>query len=609
MFSSPGKRTLVLSLALVLLTVLVYYPIRNNAFINFDDNHYITDNSHIRSGLNWNTVKWAFTSYQAANWHPLTWLSHALDVQLFGLNPAGHHFVNVLLHACNAVLLFLVLQSLTGFSWRSLMVAAIFAVHPLNVESVAWAAERKNLLSTLFFLLALWSYLWYVRKPNRLRFLTVGGLFAFGLMSKPQIVTLPFVLLLLDYWPLQRVRFQDGSTAAPDRASPSYSLLSLLKEKVPLLLLSALSAFITLQAQRTGHAVRTIVEYSFSARLENAIASYVRYLGYAFFPWHLAPIYPHPGHSLAIWKVIAAAAVLVAITVLVARQRNRRYLLVGWLWFLGTLVPMIGLLQVGMQGMADRYMYVSILGIFLPVVWCAAEAFHSLRLSAAWAAVAGMAVLTVLSAATYRQIGHWQNSESLWSYTLRVTQGNFMAEDNLAQELAHQGRTQEALVHFHRTLNMYNWGSLDLIAFGVYEQRHGYTLDAIKQYERAAQNAPDQHTQSIALSNIGSAYMDLKDQSHAKESFEAALDLDPKNVPALIGTGLIAEKSGNDEVGIGQYEKALSIAPTDLEYALVASAYEHSGKRVEAQAAYQKARELSPDFQNTRATAEHLLAP
>src|SRR3954447_14957414 len=371
LFSSPGKRTLILSLALVLLTVLTYLPVRSNGFINFDDNHYITENAHVRAGLTWDTVKWAFTTYDAANWHPLTWLSHALDSQLFGVNPAGPHLVSVLLHALNAVLLFLVLQSLTGFTWRSLMVAALFAVHPLNVESVAWAAERKNVLSMLFFLLAICAYGRYVRQPSVARYLGVAGLFALALMSKPQVIILPFVLLLLDYWPLARTRFAaalasvDSSVVVRQR---SFTLL--LVEKVPLFGLAAISAIVTLQAQRAGHAVRTVIEYSLGSRVETAIVSYALYLRDAFVPRHLAPIYPHIDGLLATWKVLVAAIVLITVSALTVIVRKRApYLLFGWLWFLGTLVPMIGLVQVGVQARADRYMYVSLIGILVAAIW------------------------------------------------------------------------------------------------------------------------------------------------------------------------------------------------------------------------------------------------
>jgi protein O-mannosyl-transferase len=610
LFSSPGKRTFILALSLVLLTVLAYLPVRNNAFINFDDNHYITENTHVRAGLSWETVKWAFTTYDAANWHPLTWLSHALDCQLFGMNPAGPHFISVLLHAFNVVLLFLVLQSFTGFIWRSLMVAALFAVHPLNVESVAWAAERKNVLSMLFFLLAIWAYRRYVRQPSVARYLGVAGLFALALLSKPQVIILPFVLLLLDFWPLGRTRFAAPLASAGSSAElKQRSLPWLLIEKVPLFGLSAFSAVVTLQAQHAGHALRTVVEYSLGSRVETAIVSYASYLRDAFVPRHLAPIYPHVDGLLATWKILLAATILIVISALAILGRKRApYLLFGWLWFLGTLVPMIGLIQVGVQARADRYMYVSLIGILVAVIWGGADLLARRNFSPAIAAAVCAIVLGALSVATFRQIGHWRDSETLWNYTLAVTGKNFMAEDNLAQELANQGRTKEALVHFHNVLKLHDWQPSELIAFGMYEQRQGYSSDAIAQYERALQNTIDQKTRAVEFSNIGSAYMELKDLDHAQQNFDKALRADPNNVPALIGTGIIAQKSGALMVAIAQYTKAVSINPTDLGFALLARALKQSGRTSDANQAYSQAQKLSPNMDSTRSTVDHLLA-
>ena len=610
LFSSPGKRSSILSLVLVLLTVLAYLPVRNNAFINFDDNHYITGNAHVRAGLAWDTITWAFTTYDAANWHPLTWLSHALDCQLFGLNPAGPHLISVLLHALNAVLLFLVLRKLTGFTWRSLMVAALFAVHPLNVESVAWAAERKTVLSMLFFLLALWAYWLYVRRPSIWRYLGVAVVFALALMSKPQVIIFPFVLLLLDYWPLGRTRFTarlaQGDSSAEVRQR---SVTSLLVEKIPLLGLSAISAIITLQAQRAGYAVRTVIEYSLGSRVETAIMSYVLYLRDAFLPRHLAPIYPHANGLLATWEVLLAATFLIAISALTVLGRKRApYLLFGWLWFLGALIPMIGLVQVGVQARADRYMYVSLVGILVAVIWGGADLLARHKFLRTVGAPVCAVVLVALSVATFRQTGRWRDSETLWNYILGVTSQNFMAEDNLAQELANQGRTKEALVHFHNVLKMHDWQPPELIAFGMYEQRQGYSSDAIAQYQRALQNTSDPKTRAVELSNIGSAFMDLKEVEHAQQSFDQALQADPNNVPALIGAGLIAHKNGDLASAISDYTKAVSINPTDLGYALLARALQQSGRTSEANTAYAWAQKLSPDMDSTRSTVNHLLA-
>ena len=609
LFSSPRKRTFIISLALVLFTVLAYLPVRNNRFINFDDNQYITENSHVKEGLTWDTLKWAFTTDYAANWHPLTWLSHELDCQLFGLNPAGHHLLNVLLHALNALLLFLILQSLTGLTWRSMMVAGIFAVHSLNVESVAWAAERKTVLSMLFFLLATGAYCRYVRKQSIPRYLGVTGLFALALMSKPQVIILPFVLLLLDYWPLRRMRSSAASADSESGVADRHrSFAELLTEKMPLFGLSALSAVITLKAQRAGHAVRTVIEYSLGSRMETAIVSYVCYIRDVFIPRHLAPIYPHADGLLKIWKVLLSAAILVSFSVLAIKTRKRSpYILVGWLWFLGSLVPMIGLIQVGVQARADRYMYIAVIGILLVAIWGISELLAAYKVSPALSGCLCAAVLLATSTATANQIRHWRNSEILWNYTIAATGDNFMAEDNLAQELAHQGRTQEAMVHFQNTLRLYNWGPFDLINFGVYEENHGYAADAIKQYERALRNSTDPHTRALALGNMGSAYLAMKDVDHAQQSFSKSLQSDPSNVPALIGTGLLAHRNGNLEFAIRQYTKAVSIQPSDLGYALLGRAFEQSGRSSDANTAYQQAERLSPNMADTRAAVTHLL--
>jgi tetratricopeptide (TPR) repeat protein len=610
LFSSPGKRTFILSLFLVLLTVLAYSPVRNNAFINFDDNQYITDNAHVKAGLSWDTVTWAFTTYDAANWHPLTWLSHGLDYQLFGLNPAGTHLISVLIHALNAVLLFVVLQSLTGAAWRSLMVATFFAVHVLNVESVAWAAERKNVLSVLFFLLAIWAYGRYVRQPTIIRYLGVTGFFVLALMSKPQVIVFPFALLLLDYWPLGRTRFAPPLASSHSNSQAwQRSFPSLVSEKIPLFGLSAISAVITLRAQGMGHAVRTVIEYSLGSRAETAVVSYALYLRDAFFPRHLAPIYPHADGLLAMWKVALAAIVLtVLLTVVIIARKRAPYLLFGWFWFLGTLVPMIGLIQVGVQARADRYMYVSLIGILVASIWAVADFMALHNISRLIGATTCVGILAALSLATFHQVQRWRDSETLWNYTIAVTGRNFMAEDNLAQELAHQGRTQEAMVHFQNTLAEYNWGPSDLISFGVYEQRMGYSADAIKQYQRALRNTTDAKTRAIELSNMASAYMDMKDLQHGQECFEQALQADPRNVPALIGSGLIAQKSGNLDLAIRQYTRAMSLKPSDLGYTLLGRAFEQSGRTSEANAAYDTARKLSADEQSTRLAVDHMLA-
>ncbi len=348
-------------------TIALYSPVLWHSFVVLDDREYVTANSHIHDGLGWNTIKWAFTSIEAANWHPLTWLSHAFDYQLFGLNPAGHHFDSVLIHALNAVLLFLLLEWVTKRVGPSLLVAALFALHPLNVESVAWVAERKNVLSTLFFFLTIAAYAWYSQKPEWRRYLLVAALFAAGLMAKPMVITLPFVLLLLDYWPLERTPLdRPESDSATSTGMPRMAFPKLVLEKIPLLFLSAGSAWLTLIAQRP--AKRTLAELPFGIRLENAVVSYGSYLWKMLWPARLS-FYPHSVGALPAWQWILSALVLIGVTAFVVAFHRKRYLPVGWFWFLGTLVPVIGLVQVGEYAMADRYAYIPLIGIFVMIAW------------------------------------------------------------------------------------------------------------------------------------------------------------------------------------------------------------------------------------------------
>ena len=392
--TAPIHRILLLGLLLAIATAALYYPVSHHPFLNnFDDDDYVTNNVHMKGGLGWDPVSWAFTTFDQANWHPLTWLSHALDCQFSGLNPGGHHDTNLLLHVINVVLLFWVLWRATGFSGRSLMVAALFALHPINVESVAWVAERKNLLSMFFFLLAMGAYRWYASRPRVGSYTVVALLYALGLMAKPQVVTFPLVLLLWDYWPLQRMfaGAEESSTRkAPEAVIPPKELSWLILEKLPLLALSAISAVVTMIAQRVGGGMNPDV--SLFIRLSNAIVSYLRYVEKTFWPVHLAPMYSHPGSSLTTWQIVAAFSFLVAATGLVIGGRQRRYLVMGWLWFLGTMVPMIGLVQVGRQAMADRYAYLPLLGLFIMICWSAADWAEQRHVPSAWQAGISVAV-------------------------------------------------------------------------------------------------------------------------------------------------------------------------------------------------------------------------
>jgi tetratricopeptide (TPR) repeat protein len=544
--SAPGKaglsslktRALVLGILLILATAALYFAVIGYPFCDFDDTVYVTANAHVQSGLTWETVKWAFSTYDAANWHPVTWLSHSLDYDLFRLDPSGHHGVNVVLHIVNVLLLFCVLLTATGFVGRSAMVAALFALHPINVESVAWVAERKNLLSMLFFLLALAAYRWYAQKPEILRYSLCAFLFVLGLMSKPQVITLPFVLLLWDYWPLQRIAFrqkdaplasdevqlakneQRPSDEAP-KAKSDERFLWLILEKLPLLALSAASAVITVKAQQAGGAIASF-RIPLDIRLANAALSYVRYLVKAFWPSRLAVFYPHPLRYAVGWQALAAFLLLLVITIRVVQARRHRYLLVGWFWFLGTLVPMIGLVQVGTQAMADRYAYLSFVGLYLMICWSVAELAQQLHLPPAVLPATSIAVLFALMIVAYRQVGYWKDDVTLWSHTVKVTNSNFVAEDNLGEALVAQGKMEEAMPHFFRAEAIFPADPTSNLNIGAYEQVRQNFPSAIAQYNRVLRNTNNPAVRRRALMNMADAYNALGDTARARQCLEAA---------------------------------------------------------------------------------------
>jgi tetratricopeptide (TPR) repeat protein len=511
---------------LAVLTIAAYYPAHWNAFINFDDDLYVTNNAHVNHGLSWNAVRWSLTTYHAFNWHPLTWLVHQLDVQIFGLNPAGHHDVNVLLHLVNVVLLFWILLRATGYAGRSFVVAALFALHPMNVESVAWVAELKTLLSMLFFLLALGAYRWYAREPRVSRYTVIAGLFALGLMAKPQVITLPFVFLLWDYWPLGRMFASDPESAAGTATRdviPAKSLSWLIWEKVPLGLIIAASSLVTMKAQKVGRPFNWA--YSVWTRGANAIVAYARYIGKAFWPSRLALLYPHPGTSLSPWQVLVALLVLLAITALVAVNWRRRYLAVGLLWFLGTMVPMIGVVQVGRQAMADRYAYLPFIGLFIMICWSVAEWAARHRVPALLLPCTTVLVLLAMMMVTRHQLSYWRSSVDLWSHTVQVTSNNWVAEFHVGDALKKEGHTVESLHWFYRALAMNPKDGYSNLAIAFYEHENGVNLpDALEHYKTALDRVDDE-TKAQVLVNMGHVYEKLGNPQHARESFEAAAKL------------------------------------------------------------------------------------
>ncbi len=607
MSRSPDKHVVILCLLLVMATLAFYNPIVRNQFIVFDDLSYIVKNPQIQHGLGWDTVKWSFTTFREGNWHPLTWLSHALDYQLFHLNPAGHHYTNLLFHAANAVLLFLLLRRATGTGWPSFLVAALFALHPVNVESVAWAAERKNVLSTMFFLLALHAYDRYARTGRRRLYVLVTVLFGLGLMAKPQIVTLPFVLLLWDYWPLQRMRAVGTSLEGATFASPSRSFSFLVGEKLPLFILAAADSAVTVFAQRAGDAVRTVTEVSWPARLENVLVSYARYIGKAFWPSRLVPMYPRPSNPLPGWQVAGAAAFLILFSVLVLRWRDRRYLPVGWFWFLGTLVPMIGIITVGEQAMADRYAYIPFIGLFVIVVWSMDAVASKHRIATVWRAIPAMIVVSVLGCLTYRQLGRWRNDETLWPYTLSVTERNYMAEYSLGLALAKQGRSGEAVDHFQAATALHNYPPNQIVSLASYELTVGRPQEAIEECNSVLRASADPKLQAAAWSGLGEAHLQLRQYDQSDASYQNALRLNPENRTALMGSGVLALRAQRFELAVTQITHAVKIDPSDVNLLLLAQALRRAGRFAEADAASARAQKTSADLTRAQIVASQFL--
>jgi Flp pilus assembly protein TadD len=570
-------RNLAICVLIVIVVVALYEPVMRYSFVGYDDDIYVTDNSHVKAGFSWATLRWAFVSTEKANWHPLTWISHALDVELFGLQPSGHHAVSVALHAVNSMVLFLLAFYSTGRRGPSLVLAFLFAVHPINVESVTWIAERKNVLSTFFFLLSLAAYGWYSRRPHWTRYTAVAVLFACGLMAKPMLVTLPFVLLLLDYWPLERLQ-------------QKAQFRNLLVEKIPLISLSVAVSVITFLAQRAGQAVRSEIQFPFALRFENAVVAYVLYVWKTLWPARLAPFYPHPT-SLSLWAVVGATVLLAVITGLVFAFRKRKYLLTGWLWFLGTLVPVIGLVQVGDQALADRYAYIPLIGLFLILAWSAADFFQSQMISPAVGATVSAAVLLGLALTTHRQIGFWSSDRELWSHTLAVTTNNSVAHRNLAVSLMLSNQPAEALAHF-REATALSPTHQNYINLGTCLDSNHRPNEAIEQYKRAIDLTANVEQLASAYTDLGIAYFEINSYSDARACYARSLQLNPNQFITYFDRGLLLEHEGQLEEAAADYGRSVQLRPTAKGYYELSRVLQRLNRASEAQAAYEKARML-----------------
>jgi tetratricopeptide (TPR) repeat protein len=594
--------TALLAISLALMTFALYANSLRNGFVSYDDPPYVTNNYQVQQGLTRSSISWAFTTTTEANWHPITWLSHMADVQMFGLRPAGHHLTNVLLHTLNVVLFFLLLYGATGMRLRSAMAAALFAVHPLNVESVAWIAERKSLLCATFLFLALAAYGWYVRKPALGRYLAVALFFALSLMSKPIMITLPFALLLLDYWPLGRF---------PSRATDSSSdflsaLFKLAAEKIPLLLLSIASAVIAVYTQRSAGALGSVAALPLGQRLNNAIYSYLAYILKGIWPSRLAVFYPHPEGSLAPWKVIAAALVILLISALVWRERKFKYLPAGWLWYLGTLVPVIGIIQVGRQAMADRYAYISLLGLFVMAVWSIADFAPRLRLSRESQFALAAMVLCLYAAFSYVQIGYWHDSLTLFTHALQVTPDNGIAEDNLGTAYVEMGLLDKALPHYAAAVRLSPELSKPHYNLATVLLRENRLDEAQREYEIVIKSASDEQEIAQAHNNLGVLFAQKNQLDNALREFDAAIRMNPTGLNSFIGRGSVEYQMGNLDAALADFTHATQMAPSPAAYFWLGRTFEGKGDISSAIRAYEDALKIAPGFAEARDRANFL---
>ena len=620
------NRTFQISVFLILSTLVIYWQVGGNEFINYDDNVYITDNPNVKTGLTIENIKWAFTTGYAVNWHPLTWLSHMLDVQLFGLNAGAHHLMSVLFHIVNSILLFLVLKRMTGLPvrlppgtltggqaagrfgpqagglWQSAVVAALFLLHPLHVESVAWASERKDLISTLFWILTMWAYILYVEQKSMRYYLLVALFLALGLMAKPMLVTLPFVLLLLDVWPLRRFEIKGteekrkGKMRGRSNNQMYWSTgLRLVLEKLPLFGLAVASSAVTYMVQQSV-AMTFGQQFSFTLRLGNALLSYIDYIRKMLWPSDLALLYVHRAMSLD-WQVVMlplskvglAFLGLVLVSVIAVRTARRHpYLFVGWLWYVGTLVPVIGLVQVGEQAMADRYTYVPLIGLFIAIAWGVADFAARRRIGRTPIAVASTIVLAVLMVVSWKQIGHWQSSVTIFENTIRSTEVNPVAHYNLGYALHMQGKLNEAIPQYTEALR--------IVPF--------YT-EAYNMLQSALQAQGDKAKLGEAKSNYGTALGKQGKFAEAAAMLADALQLNPTLVDAHNNLGIVLAMQGKMDDARAHFTEALRMNPNQgTAHYNLGLVFAAQGNLQEAISHYSEALRMKPDYTDARAALE-----
>jgi protein O-mannosyl-transferase len=588
------RRQILICLFLTFTVLAAFWQVNRCDFINYDDEDYITENSHIQNGITTEGIRWAFTTSHSANWHPLTWLSHMLDCQLFGLKAGRHHLTNVFFHIANTLLLFLILNLMTRAFWQSAFVAALFALHPLHVESVAWVSERKDVLSTFFWMLTMGAYIFYVERPVLQRYLPVLIFFALGLMAKPMLVTLPFVLLLLDYWPLQRFRQKRSAqeiqtdshrpvsvdkqkvhtkkkpaekgvanSKKPATSEDRWALISpVFWEKIPFFALAALSSIITYVTQQKGGAVVSIEAFALSDRIANAFVSYVIYIRKMIWPNDLAVFYPHPA-LLPTWQVAGAVLFLIAVTLIVIRIADKfPYLTVGWLWYAGTLVPVIGIVQVGAQARADRYTYIPLIGLFIMAAWGLPELLEKWRFRKEVLFASFTLSLLCFFIVTWTQVGYWQNSVTVFRHAVEVTAPNSRAYINLGAAYNNLGNYRKAIeacdeaIKLIPKLEKIYYNQLEKIYYnrGLAYSKLGNYKQAVGDYDRAIEIDP---THAKAYNNRGIAYDILGNHRQAIGDFDRAIMTNPKYGEAYYNRGIVYGRLGNYEQAIGDFDRAI----------------------------------------------------
>ncbi|HUT31492.1 MAG TPA: glycosyltransferase family 39 protein [Sedimentisphaerales bacterium] len=571
---------------LALSTLAVYWQVRGYDFVNFDDPDYVSQNKNVQSGFSLDSIKWAFTTGHAANWHPLTWLSHMLDRQIFGADAGGHHLTNLLLHIANILLLFAVLKRMTGALWRSAFVAALFALHPLHVESVAWVAERKDVLSTLFWMLTMAAYVRYVTRPQMSSYLLTLVVFALGLMAKPMLVTLPFVLLLLDYWPLGRLQNRLSVEHAPQHKSqmsdaliPKRTFYKLVLEKIPFVVITVASSIVTFIVQRKIGAVATTRQFPFISRIANAFASYMIYIRKMFWPSRLAMFYPYPRKDALVLQAAIAIAVLLLISLAVLyHMRSRRYLLTGWLWYLGTLVPVIGLVQVGDQAHADRYTYIPLTGLFIIIAWGVPDLLAKWRFRRIALAGSVIVILPALSFAAHHQQSYWSDTITLCEHAIDVTEDNHKAHYSMMAELFNRGEVEEAIRHGREAVRIRPNYAKSLGGLAAALAQQGKTEEAVMYYNKALLRNPDLVFCANNLAMILATHKDagLRNPKEAVRLARHACELTSYESPPILDTLAAAYAAdGRFSEAVETAEKALQLADSTGEKDLARKIHDH----------------------------------